>query len=373
MNSWIYFNILVFAVVVVLTGFVIPKILLIAFRKKLFDEVDPRKIHKGVIPRLGGIAFFPAILFAISLVVGIISMVKGVNVFMLDPANVVRSCFILCSTITLFLVGIADDLIGIRYRGKFLAQIFSAALMIISGVMISDLHGFLGIEQMPLWISALLTGLLIIFITNAMNLIDGIDGLASGLSGMACAFYGFICFNAGYYLFSMAAFATLGALIPFFYYNVFGDPKKQSKIFMGDTGSLTIGMILSVLSLRVNSIPDTSFVHNSAVLAFSPLLIPCLDVVRVYIHRLRAHRNPFLPDKTHIHHKILALGVRQRVAMPLIVASSLIFTAFNYAVSPYVNITLIFAIDLAVWLLANKLLTNAIRRREKRLNTVLYE
>lgn len=359
----------------VLAGFIIPQILLIAFRKNLFDETDPRKIHKGTVPRLGGIAFFPSILFAFLLVLGI-CMLDGdkpiIEVFM---ANLASFSFIFCATIVLYLTGMADDLVSVKYRAKFVAQIFASGLIIIGGALLDNLHGFLWLETLPTAVAVILTLLLTVFITNAINLIDGIDGLASGLSAIACAFYGCVCYDTGLYAYSALAFATLGALVPFFYYNVFGNAAKHSKIFMGDTGALTIGLILSVLSIKVcalGGVDDPGHVNLGAV-AFAPLLIPGCDVVRVYIHRIKHHRSPFLPDKSHIHHKLLALGMSQRTAMPAIVLASVLLTAANYWLSAHVNITLLFFSDIALWIIANVILSRLIRRRQRRTGIYYYK
>jgi len=373
MSLWLIIDLLVFALVVLLTGVLIPQILLIAFRKNLLDAPDPRKIHKVAVPRLGGIAFFPTILFTIMLMFGICRQFLPDALIMVAGDSVTGLYFLTCSIVTLYLVGMADDLIGLKYRAKFAAQIIASVLLILGGIQLNDLHGFLGIDTMPVGIAIALTILLTVFITNAINLIDGIDGLASGLSAIAFGFYGYIFLQAGLHIFGMLSFATLGALVPFFYYNVFGDAAKHGKIFMGDTGSLTIGLMLSVLSIRICGIPDNALHVNSAVVAFAPLLIPCCDVVRVYIHRIKAGRSPFLPDKTHIHHKLLALGMNQRVAMPTIVAASLILSLLNYFLCQHINITLLFFLDLTVWILSNRLLSLAIRRRELRLNRILYQ
>lgn len=373
--TWIYIDISAFLTVAVLAGFIIPQILLIAFRKNLFDETDPRKIHKGTVPRLGGIAFFPSILFAFLLVLGI-CMLDGdkpiIEVFM---ANLASFSFIFCATIVLYLTGMADDLVSVKYRAKFVAQIFASGLIIIGGALLDNLHGFLWLETLPTAVAVILTLLLTVFITNAINLIDGIDGLASGLSAIACAFYGCVCYDTGLYAYSALAFATLGALVPFFYYNVFGNAAKHSKIFMGDTGALTIGLILSVLSIKVcalGGVDDPGHVNLGAV-AFAPLLIPGCDVVRVYIHRIKHHRSPFLPDKSHIHHKLLALGMSQRTAMPAIVLASVLLTAANYWLSAHVNITLLFFSDIALWIIANVILSRLISRRQRRTGIYYYK
>lgn len=372
MTTWILLDIAGFLMVAFVTGVIIPQILLIAFRKQLFDEIDPRKVHQGAVPRLGGIAFFPAILFALFMEFGCCLQIEGGIMSHMLQSSVASLCFICSATLILYLVGMADDLVGFKYRAKFIAQIMAAALVIAGGVTMDNLHGFLWIHELPVWIAMLLTALLTVFITNAINLIDGIDGLASGLSGIACIFYGYAFYQAGLYIYSILAFATLGALVPFFYYNVFGNVKKHSKIFMGDTGALTIGLILSVLSIRICRVSGDVAGMNPGVVAFAPLLIPCCDVVRVYLHRIINHRNPFMPDKSHIHHKFLALGLSQRLTMPAIVGMSFVLTVLNYWLSLYINITLLFVLDLAVWICGNMVLTSLIRKRERATGTNLY-
>lgn len=226
---------------------------------------------------------------------------------------------------------------------------------------------------MPYLVSIGVTALFIVFVINAVNLIDGIDGLASGLSGVACAFYAIVCLRNGLYTYSALAAATLGTLLPFFFFNVFGNALKHRKIFMGDTGALTVGLFLSVMCISICRIGMPASHANSAVIGMAPLLIPGFDVIRVYIHRIRANRNPFLPDKTHIHHKLLALGMRQRRAMMTILGSSALLIVANYFLSPYVDITLLFIGDVALWITVNMLLTRRIHAREKSLGVKLYQ
>lgn len=136
---------------------------------------------------------------------------------------------------------------------------------------------------------------------------------------------------------------------------------------MGDTGSLTIGMILCILCLRLLQCSTTEAsveLPNILVLAYSPLLIPCLDVVRVYLHRVRNGKNPFLPDKNHIHHKLLALGMRQRMAMVSIVLVSILFSLCNIFISKYINVTLLVLINVLIWTLLNVWLTYRIKKNK---------
>lgn len=229
------------------TAYLIPKILLISIRKHLIDQPNARKVHTCVSSRLGGVAFFPAIFFAIGVTVSVFSRFDT-NVM----ENFMTASFIMvmCACVLLYLIGIADDVVGVSWRIKFVFQIMAAGLVTLSGTWVNNLYGICGIWEISAWVGVPLTIFLIVFVINAVNLIDGIDGLASGLSCVALLFLGILFLYEGKETSSLLAFTTLGALIPFFYYNVFGIAKKRYKIFMGDTGALVIGLILSILTVK---------------------------------------------------------------------------------------------------------------------------
>ena len=372
---WLENDLVCFAISVLIAGILIPKIILIAFRRNLFDEIDERKIHRGVVPRLGGIAFFPAFLFSLTLVVALNLRLGSAPMIDAIGGAFVPIYFEICAIILLYLVGIADDLIGVRYMAKFVVQIVCAILLACSGMYIDNLYGILWLNELPDVLAWLFSILVTVYVVNAINLIDGIDGLASGLSSIALIFYAVVFFNGGEFIYSLLAVASAGTLFPFFYYNVFGDVTKQKKIFMGDTGALTTGMVLVFCAIAVMCAkPDFLTVdYNPAIVALSPLIVPCFDVFRVYFHRVKKGRNPFLPDKCHIHHKILALGMNQAAALLTILGVSIAFIGINVLVSPFTNPTIIFIGDVVVWTIANILLTRAIRQREKRLDKTLYD
>ncbi len=344
---WITNMISVFLLCAIISGILIPQILLIAYRKKLFDEPDERKIHKVVVPRLGGMAFTVVMFFSLALVFGI-NLALGNTGFagdVIDEARLIIFSF--CAITLLYIVGIADDLIGVRYRAKFFVQIIAGLLVIAGGLSLSDLHGILWIHSLPIWIAYPLTILVIVFIINAINLIDGIDGLASGLCSVAFITYAYTFLRIEEYVYATVALANLGVLLPFFYYNVFGKAEKHTKIFMGDTGSLTIGISLCILSLKIlDSIPvEPGNLPNAFVIAYAPLIIPCFDVIRVYFFRIRTGKNPFLPDNNHIHHKLLAVGLKPSTAMLIILGSSLLLVFLNCMASIWVNINILLAAD----------------------------
>lgn len=374
MANWTYNYFIGMLISIILTGVIIPKIILIAFRKKLFDEIDERKIHRGIVPRLGGIAFLPSIIFSFCVVIGFNLRTEELSLGEPLMMEMIPIFFLLCGLMLMYLVGIADDLIGVRYRGKFLLQIFTGTLLVAGGMWISDLYGFLWIHHCPDWLEWLFSIFLVIYVANSINLIDGIDGLASGLSMIALIFYSIVFFLAGEYLFALMAATTLGTLIPFFYYNVFGHAENHNKIFMGDTGSLTIGTVLAFLSIAMFRIPlgDIPGNQNPFILAIAPIILPCFDVVRVFVHRVRNGSNPFLPDKCHIHHKLLALGLVQWKALITILISDATIVGGNLLLSSLVQPTWLILGDIMAWTLLNFLLTHLIRCRERKLGIKLY-
>ena len=366
MEAWIINVVSVFLLCMFLAGFMIPKILLISFRKKLFDKHDERKIHQGTVPRLGGLAFSPVIFFSVVLVVAVNFVLGRGDLIAHLNENSVEMAFAYCSLIMLYVVGIADDLIGVRYIAKFYVQIMCGILLVLGGIWIDNLNGIFGIYELPTIVGYLLTILVIVFFTNAINLIDGVDGLASGLSIAASLVYAFSFIIVGYYLYAAMAFATLGVLIPFYYFNVFGNVDKGKKIFMGDTGSLTLGFILSFLSIKLLYILNHEVTEspNPFVLAFAPMLVPCFDVLRVFMRRIRKHESPFLPDRTHIHHKLMALGLSTRRTMVTVVGLSIVLTIVNIELSNYIDVNIIFFANVFAWILLNMWMSKVIKDRK---------
>lgn len=358
---------LTFLVSAVLTALVIPKIILISYRKKLFDYFDERKVHKGIVPRLGGVAFTPVITITLALVLGLLTWVKPVGFNVSFSVYGVHMALGLSALLALYMEGIADDLIGVGYKAKFLVQIICAAMITCTGIWLNDLHGLLGVHELSPWVGIPLTVMLIVFIIDAINLIDGIDGLASGLSMIALFFLGCLFGYCGEWAYAVFVFAALGTLASFFVYNVFGSVEAGHKIFMGDSGSQTIGLVLGLLAVRFcmhDNIGIDDMPYNPLLVAFSLLMVPCFDVIRVMIGRIQHHRNPFMPDKTHIHHKFLALGMSHRKAMVSILLVSLFFIIFNLSLVRVVNVNVIVVLDVALWSLMHVWLSYVIRKRK---------
>lgn len=349
---------------------IIPRILLISLRKRLFDIPDERKVHTHPVPRLGGVTFYPTILFVLCVILAYRVIFQHLPNPLFTPTMASEMLLLIAGLTLLYIIGIGDDLVGVRYKKKFVIQIISASLFPAAGLYINNFYGVLGIYGLSPFIGIPLTILLVVFITNAINLIDGIDGLASSICVVALGVFGLIFASDELWIYSLLAFACVGVLFPFFIYNVFGNAERGKKIFMGDTGSLTLGYILSFLTIKycmymgVKDIPGYSGV---IVIAFSILLIPSLDVIRVVIGRIQRHKSPFLPDKTHIHHKFMAMGFSPRNSLVLIQIISLAFITFA-ALMVYhfkVNINIIFGIEVICWTILNIWFSKIIQQKEK--------
>lgn len=350
-----------------LGSLIVPKILLISYKKRLFDEPDARKVHTTPVPRLGGLSFFPVILITMCLVIGL-RYYLGYPVENIPPVQVLcEFLFLAVGCMMLYLIGVTDDLIGVGYRYKFLVQILAALLLVWSGEWFNSLGGLFGIHTLPVYIGVPFTLFVVVYITNAINLIDGIDGLASGLSCIALAVLGFMCAVQGEYIFALLAVCTFGVVVPFWFYNVFGNAQRGHKLFMGDVGSLTLGYIISLLVIHLSreDIAEGDAGQTNLAVAFSTLIVPLFDVVRVVLHRLREGKNPFLPDKNHFHHKLLRTGLTPRMVMVTILFISLAFVALNRLLVGTLGLTWLLILDIVLWTLMQLGINSAIRRRKE--------
>ena len=330
---------------------IIPRILVISHKKRLYDVPDARKVHTMPVPRLGGLSFFPVILMSMFLVIGFRLYFWDMDTSSLSFNMLYEYLFLFVGMTLLYLVGVCDDLVDVGYRYKFAVQIAAALLLVLSGNWFDSLGGLFGIYSVPAWIGMPFTVFIVVYITNAINLIDGIDGLASGLCCIALSVLSVIFFLRGQYVYALLAICTLGILMPFWCYNVFGNANRGHKLFMGDAGSLTLGYVISFLIIHMSVTNEVSPTLSNPymVIAFSTVLVPLLDVIRVVLHRLREHKNPFLPDKNHFHHKLLRTGMRVRMVMVTILGIAVSFIGLNAWLAWQMNITFLLGINLILW------------------------
>lgn len=299
------------AIGALLIGFIlvmmsVPHILSVARTKKLYEPLDARKIHTQTVPPLGGIAIF--IGFTISTIV-------ATDGYSFDSLK-----YIIASVVLMFFIGLKDDLMTISASKKAIVQIFAAVLLITLGnTRFTNMHGVLALYEIGYFGGLFLTLFAMIVIINAFNLIDGIDGLASGLAMLGASTFGIWFYIAGHIPLAIMSFALVGSLAGFFIFNVFGN---KNKMFMGDTGSLIIGLIISTLVIKFNElniVPTFPFAINAApVVSFAIIIVPLIDTLRVMTIRLFQSKSPFSPDNNHIHHRLLKL-VPSHIGVTLII------------------------------------------------------
>ncbi|MBL7832793.1 MAG: undecaprenyl/decaprenyl-phosphate alpha-N-acetylglucosaminyl 1-phosphate transferase [Cyclobacteriaceae bacterium] len=275
---------------------IIPVIIKYSLEKNLVDIPGRRKIHKKITPSMGGIAIF--IGFVLS------------TLIWTEIAHWKDMRFILIALFMVFFIGVRDDLVPLRPFMKLLGQVVAAiVLMALFDLRLKSFYGLLGIYDVPLAVSYVITLFTIIVITNSFNLIDGLDGLAGTIAGIALLSFGISFYLAGDIVFAVLSFAMVGAVIAFLFFN--WDP---SEIFMGDTGALVIGMMLAIaaihfIDLQYNLPAEHPYRFKAAVSgAVSFIMIPLADTLRIFILRIIRKQSPFTPDKSHIHHNIMRLG-----------------------------------------------------------------
>ena len=299
-----------------ITFFSIPVIIEVAKDKKLFDEPDERKVHKAVIPTLGGLGIFAG--FIVATLMGVPPSMSSVLQYFMAAIMVI------------FFLGIKDDILILSATKKFIGQLVAAGIIIkFGGVEINNMHGFLGLHAIPHTVSVLLTLFTIVVITNSFNLIDGVDGLAGCLGLLTSSIFGAYFLATSQLMYAVMAFSLAGSLIAFLIYNF-----SPAKIFMGDTGSLLIGLLNSVFVIKFMAVaadPSLGFPLESApAIGFAILIVPLFDTLRVVSIRIISRRSPFSPDRNHIHHFLLDLGFSHKMISLTCISTNIIFIAMAY-------------------------------------------
>jgi len=310
-----------FLVSAAITSLSIPKIIKVVVIKKLSDKPGLRKIHKRCIPTLGGIGIFSG--FFISLM-------------LFNNGSINQISIIAASAMIIFLIGQKDDLINMNARKKLFFEFMVALLITLAtDLRITSFQGFLGFREIPFWLSIVVTMFLIVFIMNAYNLIDGIDGLAASVGIVSATVYGILFWMNGDPGYSIMSACIAGALCAFIPFNMY---KGRFKIFMGDTGSLTIGLLLAVLTLKFNALnieASTAIKFVSApAISLGILFLPLFDTLRVTMIRLIQKSNPFIGDNNHLHHRLLRYGLNHFKATLVMIFFHLVFILLAISLDP---------------------------------------
>ena len=285
----------------IITFVAIPSIIRVSVIKNLFDEPNERKSHVVSIPTLGGLAIFAGVVFSYT--------------FWSAGLENTSTQYIISAVVVLFFIGIKDDIVELTAHKKFYGQIMAATIIVMfADIRITSLYGILGVYQIPYWLSVIVTLFTILTIINAFNLVDGIDGLAGGIGAIAAFTFGLWFYNYNQIALCILSFSLFSSLLAFLVYNF-----SPANIFMGDTGSLIVGLILAVLTinfieLSFDALPYAFPFRSSPAMAIAILIIPLADTLRIFVVRILSGRSPFQADRNHIHHQLLDLGLSHREA-----------------------------------------------------------
>jgi UDP-N-acetylmuramyl pentapeptide phosphotransferase/UDP-N-acetylglucosamine-1-phosphate transferase len=313
----------------VVTYFAIPVLIRVAELKHLYDEPDERKSHKLRIPTLGGIAFFSGFIMASAVCVPALAD---------SPFQYMVAAFLV-----IFMVGMKDDVIGLSPLKKLIGQLVASfAVIYLGNLQITSMYGFLGIGTLAPHFSLLLTYFTFLVIINAFNLIDGVDGLAGSIGMLVSGVLGTYFLYTGDLLYAVMGFAMAGGLAAFLIFNI-----SPARIFMGDTGSLMIGLVNSILIVKfieeagnpAGKLP----VESVPAVAVAILILPLFDTLRVFAIRMFQGRSPFAADRNHIHHYLLALGLSHKQTTLVSVSVNAAYIALAFALQ-YMGTTYLLAL-----------------------------
>jgi UDP-GlcNAc:undecaprenyl-phosphate GlcNAc-1-phosphate transferase len=342
--------ILAFTGAMFVTWYLIPRVIKIVKERQLTDKPGKHKIHKMEVPTLGGIWIFGG--FALGFLLAVNSYMHEVSYFT-------------AAILGLFFIGLNDDLVHLNPVRKLLGEIGSALIIVLfSDLHFTSLHGLFGITNIPLWASYCITVFLMVLIINAFNLIDGIDGLAASVGIIASLAFGTWFWLSDDYGYVIMAAALLGSLIVFLRFNISTGPKK---IFMGDTGSLVIGLVLAVFAIRFNELTASgkSFINlqSAPSVSIAILIVPLFDTLRIIILRLYSRQNLFEADNRHIHHLMLQSGFSHLRSTLIISVFNLFLIAVAFALDS-IGILVLGVVLLSLCIIAIEALKYRIRKRE---------
>jgi len=331
-----------------------PFVVLIAKKKGFVVRPNKRMSHTGNVPNIGGINIY-------------FSFMLTYMIFEFNQMS--QSQFFLIGIFAIMSVGFIDDVLILTPLAKLLGETLAGiALIGFADIRITHLHGIFGIEQIGVIPSFLLSLFILIAIINAINLIDGIDGLASGLGILYCSFFAVYFGLVGETSWSILGICMIGALAVFFIYNVFGN---REKIFMGDSGSLLLGYLLTAFVFHFceinayHEVPEAFHMNAAPAVAICVLTVPIFDTIRVSITRIKQHRSPFQPDKNHIHHLLLKTGLNHIQTTCVLLSASVLFIGlailgrnWNFWLLLIANFSLATCLTLILWRVINAKIVN---------------
>ena len=315
MNS-IWVSLLLLAIAFIVSMLVYPRVLVFARKNNIVDNPNARKLQRVPIPVMGGVTVYFGLL--VSSIVAFIWLKDMQIVKMMGLVTVMG------------FVGIWDDVKDVTPALRFGIEVFVVWMMIILfDIQINDFHGLWGIRRIPESVSIPLSLIAGVGIINAVNLIDGVDGLCSSFGMMTCLVFSVLFYHVGDIAMFAMAMIVIGALVPFFFHNVFG---RSSKMFLGDGGSLMLGTLLTLFTFNTLSAESPCFRLGYSglslvALTLAILSIPVFDTLKVMIYRVYRGKSPFLPDKTHMHHLFIEMGFSHLATSGILVFTNALIVA----------------------------------------------
>lgn len=295
-----------------------PAFIRVAHIKNLFDSPnESRKLHKKSIPSMGGIMIFAGTLFSF-----LICYPSSESIGYIQ--------YLIPSILVMFFIGIKDDIIGTAAIKKLIGHLLVAFIMtLMADIRITSLYGIFEIREIPDWASIALSIFTYVVVVNAFNIIDGVDGLAGGVGCIASIAFGIWFIIVGSIVDAIIAFSLAGALLGFLRFNF-----HPANIFMGDSGSLTVGLIICVLAIRVieydfSTLPQSVKYISKPIFAMAVLSYPLLDTLRIFIYRMLRGNSPFTADNNHIHHRLLKLGLSHVQTVGIIYLFNLLLISYT--------------------------------------------
>lgn len=346
----------------------IPRIQLVVKLKRLMDSPNHRSSHKELTPTMGGIAFFASLLLSLFFI------------DFYDEDNL--SMGLIAGLLVLFYIGLKDDLIGVAPKTKIGGQILSTLFAMTSiSIGLFSFDGFLWLDEIPVWFSCLLSIGITVSIVNAYNLIDGINGLASMVGIVIFAAFGYIFYLSDNQYYVLLSASSIGFLLAFLRYNI--SKRKKKNIFMGDTGSMIVGFVISICSLKLLGLSHFElqkagiFDYNKFGILLAILFIPSIDTARVFIIRVFKKRSPFFADRNHTHHiAIDYMKLTHKQASLLLSGLNLLVFGLIYWLNYYIYPLLLFSILLLIFVGITLLLfyfnrSYAVRKKKHKVQKII--
>lgn len=327
-----------------LVSFFILPILIATLRKmNIGDLPGGRKIHKKFIPSMGGIGFVLAAFAAIAIW------------SWQFPLPDIR--YLMAAISLMFLVGLRDDMVELKATHKLVGELAAVLMVVVlSDIRIKDLHGFLGVGELNLFLSYGFSAFVLLVLTNSFNLIDGLDGLAGTSGSLILAVLGFWFYTQGLESYALIAFTFLGGVLAFLFFNWY-----PAKIFMGDTGSLTLGFVLGALIIAF--METNAALPDDAAWKFEPvfsagivlMIFPLYDMARVFARRIRRGKGPMTPDKSHVHHFMMRMGLNHSQVTLILLAVQVSFIALVISLQSFSDQLVLPLISFIALLLGSRL------------------